>query len=214
MKKILLFTVICFFLVGCTAEYKIVLNDDKIEEKLTIIELNKTIFDKETDSGWTVRDSFESLLENDEFGQENYKVKSLTTDDQLGIEYSSSSLKTILNSSIINQCYSNPSIIVDEDIVTISTANFECYDFYDNLENVKIVFETNYKVISTNADVVENDSYIWNFTKDSNKSIHITYDSSITKTDYTIYIIISMIIIILIGILYFINKKVKIKNEF
>lgn len=214
MKKILLFAFICLFLVGCTAEYKIVLNDDKIEEKLTIIELNKTIFDKETDTGWTVRNSFESLLENDEFGQENYKIKSLTTDDQLGIEYRSSSLKSILSSSIINQCYSNPSIVVDEDIVTISTGNFECYDFYDNLENIKIVFETNYKVISTNADVVEDDSYIWNFTKDSNKSIQISYDSSITKPDYTIYIIIAIIIIILIGVFYFISKKVKIKNEF
>ena len=159
MKKILLLIIACLFLSGCTANYEI------------------TIFDKTTDTGWTVRDSFNSLLDSDEFGQENYNVKSLTNDERLGVEYTSKAASSIINSSILNQCYNNPKIENNDGIITINTgSNFECYEFYDNLESVRVVFKTNHKVISTNAEEVDGDKYIWNITKNGNKQIEIVLD--------------------------------------
>ncbi len=215
MKKLVLFTFIVLLLSGCTANYEINLKDDKVEEKLTIIETNKSIFDKELDTGWTIRQSFESMLEGDEFGEENYNVKSLITDDQLGIEYTSKSALSILNSSIVNQCYRNPSVSISNNIISIDTgSNFECYDFYENLESVRVVFKTNHKVISTNSDSKEGNSYIWNITKDGNKTIQITYDDSITKKSIIPYIIIGIVAVVIIISGCFVLKKVKNKNSF
>ncbi len=214
MKKIILFVLLTLIVSGCTANYEITLNGDTVKEKLTIIETDKTIFDKELDTGFTIRESFESLLDDDEFSREEYKTKSLSSEDQLGVEYTSSSAASIINSSIVNTCYSNPKVDKDGNIVTINTgSNFECYDLYDNLDTVRVVFRTNHKVISTNASSVEGDSYIWNITKDSNKEIQITYDESITKPNYILYIAIFILIVILGISIYFISKKVKNKNN-
>ena len=215
--KIILMIVCLLILSGCTATYEININDDKIIEKLRLIETNTTIFDKETDTGWTLRETFQSLLDNDdEFSKSNYKVKSLNNDNQLGVEYSSSSSESVLNSSILNQCYTNPKVNVVDDVITIDTGNdFKCYEYYENLETVKVVLKTNHKVISTNADEQNGDTYIWNFSKDSNKSINVSYYKSDVKKSVNIKgIVIVLCIVSFIGIVsYFVLKKMKKSNE-
>jgi len=215
--KIILVIICLLFLSGCTATYEINIKDDKIIEKLRLIETNTTIFDKETDTGWTLRETFQSLLDNDdEFSKSNYKVKSLNSDNQLGVEYTSSSSESVLNSSILNQCYTNPKVSVDGDIVTIDTGNdFKCYEYYENLETVKVVLKTNHKVISTNADEQNGDTYIWNFTKDSNKTINVSYYESDVKKSFNItgIIIVLIIVTLLGGVSYLVVKKMKSSNE-
>lgn len=214
MKKIILLSFILILLSGCTANYEVVIDGDKIKERLTITETDKSIFDKITDTGWTVRDSFDALLSGDEFSRQDYSIKSLNSEDQLGVKYSNDSLESLENSSVINQCFNNPSISVEDNIVYIDTGEFECFDLYDNLDSIRIVFKTNHKVLDTNADTIENDSYIWNITKDSNKVIKISYDSSITKINYTAYVVVVLIFIVLIIGLLLVFRKVKNKNNF
>lgn len=214
MKKILLLSFILILLSGCTANYEVVIDGDKIKERLTITETDKSIFDKITDTGWTVRDSFDALLSGDEFSRQDYSIKSLNSEDQLGVKYSNDSLESLENSSVINQCFNNPSISVEDNIVYIDTGEFECFDLYDNLDSIRIAFKTNHKVLDTNADTIENDSYIWNITKDSNKVIKISYDSSITKINYTTYVVVAIIFIVLIIGLLLVFRKVKNKNNF
>jgi hypothetical protein len=214
MKKIILLSFILILLSGCTANYEVVIDGDKIKERLTITETDKSIFDKITDTGWTVRDSFDALLSGDEFSRQDYSIKSLNSEDQLGVKYSNDSLESLENSSVINQCFNNPSISVEDNIVYIDTGEFECFDLYDNLDSIRIVFKTNHKVLDANADTIENDSYIWNITKDSNKVIKISYDSSITKINYTTYIVVVLIFIVLIIGLLLVFRKVKNKNNF
>ena len=214
MKKILLLSFILILLSGCTANYEVVIDGDKIKERLTITETDKSIFDKITDTGWTVRDSFDALLSGDEFSRQDYNIKSLNSEDQLGVKYSNDSLESLENSSVINQCFNNPSISVEDNIVNIDTGEFECFDLYDNLDSIRIVFKTNHKVLDANADTIENDSYIWNITKDSNKVIKISYDSSITKINYTTYVVVVLIFIVLIIGLLLVFRKVKNKNNF
>lgn len=214
MKKIILLSFILILLSGCTANYEVVIDGDKIKERLTITETDKSIFDKITDTGWTVRDSFDALLSGDEFSRQDYSIKSLNSEDQLGVKYSNDSLESLENSSVINQCFNNPSISVEDNIVYIDTGEFECFDLYDNLDSIRIVFKTNHKVLDANADTIENDSYIWNITKDSNKVIKISYDSSITKINYTTYVVVVLIFIVLIIGLLLVFRKVKNKNNF
>ena len=51
--------------------------------------------------------------------------------------------------------------VVDEDgIISIDTGDqFECYNYYDSLDSVKITLETDHKVISNNADEVASLTY-------------------------------------------------------
>jgi len=214
--KIVILVFCLLFLSGCSATYEINIKDDKIIENLKVIETNKTIFDKVNDAGWTIRDSFNSFLERDEFSVEEYKVRSLENEDQLGIEYSSSASESILNSSVLNQCYTNPTLNKVDDIVTIDTGtNFDCYDLYENLDSIKIVLKTNHKIVSTNADLVDGNSYIWNITKDSNKQIVISYYDSIVSNsiDYKI-LILGFSVLVLFGIfIYFVIRKFKKNNE-
>ena len=103
-----------------------------------------------------------------------------------------------------------------DDVITIDTGNdFKCYEYYENLETVKVVLKTNHKVISTNADEQNGDTYIWNFSKDSNKSINVSYYKSDVKKSVNIKgIVIVLCIVSFIGIVsYFVLKKMKKSNE-
>ena len=94
MKRINLFLILILTLLlsGCNAVYEININGDKIEEKLTLVENNMDIVDIKNDAGWSLRESFESLLDKDEFANKDYSVKSLNTDNSLGVEYKNSKL--------------------------------------------------------------------------------------------------------------------------
>jgi len=216
MKKILI--LICLlFLTGCSVNYEITLKNNKIKERLTIIETDQSLFDVRNDAGWTLRESFEMLIneEKDEFSVEDYSIKSLNTDNQLGLEYYSDSSKTLINSSIINQCYTNPTIEINDNIVSFYSGNeFTCYEYYDNLETINIVLNTNYKVISSNADSVEDNKYMWTITEDGNKNIEISYEQYVSKSSKatTIILIVGLVVIgSVVG--YYIYNKCKKENK-
>jgi len=216
MKKILI--LICLlFLTGCSVNYEITLKNNKIKERLTIIETDQSLFDVRNDAGWTLRESFEMLIneEKDEFSVEDYSIKSLNTDNQLGLEYYSDSSKTLINSSIINQCYTNPTIEINDNIVSFNSGNeFTCYEYYDNLETINIVLNTNYKVISSNADSVEDNKYMWTITEDGNKNIEISYEQYVSKSSKatTIILIVGLVVIgSVVG--YYIYNKCKKENK-
>lgn len=217
MKKVLIL-IFALFLSGCTATYEVNIKDDKVIEKLTLIETDITLFDKQTDTGWTLRETFDSLVNHEnEFSNDPYKVKSLNNNERLGVEYTSSSAKSILNSSILNQCYINPSVVVIDEIVEINTGtNFKCYEYYDNLDTIKVIFKTNHEVISTNATEKNGNTYIWNFTKDSNKDIKISYyENVVNNSNSLVFIFIIVIIVLIVGSgIYLLSKKINKTNSF
>lgn len=217
MKNKILILICLLFLSGCSATYELDVKGDKIKERLTLIETNQSLFDVPNDSGWTLRQMFESLVNgiDNEFSVEDYSVKSLSDDNQLGVEYYSDEAENIINSSVINQCYTNPKVTKIDNTITINTGDdFKCYQYYENLDEIKVIFKTNNKVISSNADMVEDDKYIWNITKEGNKQIEISYEE-ITPPKNNFIGIIIIVSIILIGclIVYYIYIKKNKENE-
>ena len=143
MKKILINFVILFLLTGCTVKYEFSINNGKFSEKLNVVETNSELFDVKNDSGWTLRELFDPSTYLDEFSNSDYKITSLSDKNHLEIEYSSKKLDSAINSSMLNQCYTNPTVVEQDNIITIETGNdFECYDDYDNIENIQIRFKT------------------------------------------------------------------------
>lgn len=212
--KILSIFIMIIILCGCDAVYEIEINNNKISEKLTLIEKDSTIFDKQLDSGFTVREMFDSLLYKDEFSKYDYIVTSLSNEEQLGVKYKSFGINSVRNSSVLNQCYNNYSVTEDEESIFIKTGNdFSCYEYYENLETIKIILKTNHEVINSNATLVDGNTHIWNFNKDSNKEINVTLSKvNINDTsNYIFYIIVGCLVLLICFIIYIAfnkNKKV------
>lgn len=214
-KKILILIIFMVLLSGCTATYELNIKDGKVKEKLRLIETNSAIFDVRNDSGWTLREMQESMLAKDSFASKNYKVKSLNNNNQLGLEYTSTN-EQLFNSSILNQCYINPVVDIRDGIVTLNTGNnFKCYEYYDNLDEIKIILKTNHEVISTNAEEIHGNSYIWNISKESNKQIEISYYENFTKKTFNWFnvVIIVLILAAISGGIYFLIKKNRKSNS-
>lgn len=214
MKKLFILICLTFLLAGCTADYQVKIKNGKIYEKLVLIETDKSIFDVPTDSGWTVRETFDVLKEKDEFSKQNYTVKSLDNSDRLGIEYKSNEFNSMINSSILNQCYTNFSVSEENNIITIDTGDqFDCYNYYKNLNSVRVELTTNHKVYSSNADEVKNNKYIWSISESGNKRITISYSKDPVKNN-TLNIVVILSVLILVSVIsYYVIKKNKINNK-
>jgi hypothetical protein len=211
-KENLLFLILfMFFFTGCQATYKINIYSNNVSENLKLIETDTLKFDIENDSGWTLRDSFESLLENDEFSKEEYKIKSLNKKNQLGIEYKNKyPLDEISESSIINQCYSNISITEDEKNIYINTGNnFNCFEYYEYLDFINIELKTNHEVIESNATTISNGVYKWEFNEQSDKEIKLTLSkTNIKSSNYVLYLVFLVVIIVsIVGYLFYNKNK-------
>ena len=215
MKKYLIVLCLVLVLTGCSATYEFSINNGVLKEKLNVIENNKALFDIQNDAGWTLREVFDSNIYYDEFSNEDYKIKEFSDEEHLEIEFSSNSFTTLSNSSILNQCYTSPYVEKSDNIITIETGNdFNCYEYYDNLESIEVIFKTNHEVILTNANEEKDGVYIWHLNKDSNKNIIISYDESIVHNKYQIVIIIGVVILIasVLVATYLIIKKSKKEN--
>lgn len=216
MKKI--FILVCLLLLtGCNATYEITIKDNKIKEKLTLVELDQSKFDFENDTGWTLRQLFESQLEvsNDEFSKEDYTVKDLSNNNKLGLEYNSKSSENLINSPAINQCYTSPIMRKDDKVIKFSSgSSFTCFDYYDNLEQVTIVLKTNHKVLSSNAHKVEDDKYTWIITKDGEKNIEFSYEMMDIKESNLLTIVLVIVLILIVGFVsLYLLKKSKEENK-
>lgn len=214
-KKILI--IICIFLLtGCSANYEITIKNNKITENLKLVENNPTLFDKKLESGSTIRELFESIVNyKDPFAEPKYNIKEINTSDTLGIEYNSAKKNDEIEVlGGLNTCYSNPKIEIENGIVTVETGkDFKCYEYYELLDNVRVVINTNHKVIDSNADEKKGNSYIWNITKDGNKNIKFSYKEKINTDGKMTIVLVLIVIVIIISVLYVINKRNKANNK-
>ena len=182
--------VLLFILTGCTATYEINIKSNKIVEKMKVLETNVEYFDYIGNDGLTLKEQLKSFTSPSIYAEEQYKVNMIDESDKIGFNYSSSNFDSILDSSVIKYCYVNPSLRTNDKIVTIDTGtNFKCFDYYDILESIKVVVKSDYKIISSNADEIDGNKYIWYITRDSDKRIKISYDSSDIRINTYIYVI-------------------------
>lgn len=214
MKKKIALIISLLLITGCSANYEINIKNNKITEKVTLIEKDSSLFDKKMESGSTLREAFDDIVNyEDPFGVPTYEAKSINTNNTLGIEYKVLQNKELSGLSGLNKCYKNPKVEVVNGIVKLETGdNFECYDYYELLDSVKVVINTNHKVIESNADEKKGNSYIWNITKDGNKNIKFSYKEKIDSSNKIIVVIVVLLFFIIISALLFLKKSKK-NNE-
>ena len=80
---------------------------------------------------------------------------------------------------------------------------------------IKVTLKINHEIISTNGEKVDDDTYIWNITKDGSKRITLSYAQFYNGNDINILAIIIGIIVSIglgIGIYILYNKKIKVEK--
>lgn len=178
MKKNLYLLLMIFLLSGCSVEYNLEFNDTTFKENIRI-----GPFDSNKVEGWEFFTPY--AIANDAV-QEYYEVDYSNQELTLNHNYSLSLYKM---SNTLEKCYDLVNISTKDNYYNILTSNeFKCltYDGYTS-DSVKINFKTSHKVISTNADYVDDNTYTWNIDKNNNnnKPIKIKLEKVKNKVETT-----------------------------
>lgn len=216
MKKILLL-IIVLLLSGCTVEYDLEFNDLTVKEKIKIGPIDK-LYENELNYLTPY-----AILNNHQ--QELYEVDYSNEFLHLNYTYLVNDFRL---SETFNDCYELSNFSYDDKYYYILTSKeFKCLSFEKNeAKEIKIKFKTNHKVVNSNADSIENDTYVWiiNENNKKNKPIEIKLEKDAKKKDnkkekildgdffniFTISIIIFIICIIIYK--YLMNRSKKINK--
>lgn len=203
MKKLITILMI-ILLTGCSCNYELSIQNNKIYETLKINGVTNEIppnVDLETlsNGNYTKNIIDDTVTYNSNYSMNNYK-----------------------ESNLLN-CFDSYNIQSGDETYIIRTGKkFKCYPYqyndfdvltYDQLE---IVIKTNHKVINHNATKVENNTYYWYIDDKNvnNAEIYFEIDKNIKNYDYIYMIILFLGILIIGGLIYYIaNNKNKESNK-
>ena len=218
ISRRLIILISIFILTGCSAEYKMTINDTKdINEYLKVYESDTNKYDIKEESlhNTTRKEYLEANLkwplavyEEDSNPLEPKKINGVDYYNQselvnnLGINYSfKHDFDMFKDSRLLNKCYSY-SITSDKNIISFkTTSSFKCFDEFPLLDNVKFILNTKCSIKENNSDEKNSNGLIYNITKDNiNKEISFTIDCNPKKERSTSLISFELISIYIIGI--------------
>ena len=229
MKKLILF-LIPFLITGCTINYELDINDDlSVTENIKVLE-DASYFNREASADDTYKKIVDIGMNENGYLRYDYIKENNLYGGKAIRNYKS--LEDFVNEAAsYKKLFSGLDLSINENIVTLKSVgefnvqevSFNSEEFPDVRipEDVYFSIKVPFKVISHNADRVDNNYniYYWDIrestTKD--KNIEITFDTKqkhtsikklLDKIDYTIVLIIGIIIIA--G--YFLNSIIK-KND-
>ena len=177
MKKIvrnLIFIISAILLLsGCTVDYNLSIDSDFINENISFIENDMSKLDTIRTYGtfWMDDISYRDLI--NEYMKMNiasmrdnksFYDKQLISDNGIGMSLNYKfNLENYQNSKSVYNCYKYFNVSNTDDTYTISTSkDFLCFnEDYPLLEQVNVNITTKYKVLETNATIIDGDTYSW-----------------------------------------------------
>lgn len=212
MKKIIFLLISCFILTGCSINYNLDINDDNFTETITGNVLNSEINNNDNYSinmyNFLINTEQKAFYNNDNIF---YNKSTNKINDKIDFEYNYTfNSSNFNNSRIINECFDNHAFDYKDGIYyLVVSGKFNCY-----YTNTNINITTDHKVISNNAETINDNTYSWTITEKNKDDIYffITIDkTNKNKIDFewnTFKTIGLIIIIILSSIcIYFIKKE-------
>lgn len=215
MKRNIILLLAITLLTGCTVNYNIEFEGNQIIETISGTISKEEVEERDNGKGVNI---YRSLLYDNQKVFENKNdlyTKEVTTEGNIiHYNFTYKYLKDYQNSRIIQNCFSNPTIIETEEAYDIKlTGKFTCLKG----EKVTINLKSDYAIIENNANEVNDNVYTWIIDKEENVDISVTVSKKIKqkqteeKPIFTPFKIICFIVLILLsGITYFLYKK---KND-
>ena len=219
MKKIfvILFLSLSLFLSGCTAEYNIEINEDKVSEN-TVLTIDKSRLTEPLYN--TLINDNSVYLDEDEY----YAIEESEDESNSIFSYKYiHDINKFADSRIINWCYNDREIINNENTLTISTkGSFNCANRESRsyVENARINIKTDLEVLENNADEVNDNTYTWIINENNyrDKPIYIQIQKNNINIDNNNLVILVSVVIIFASIItlsiLIIKSKMKKANKF
>jgi len=196
MKKIIMLLGFVFLCTGCHADYHLTIQNNQFLEKIEIIANN--------------RDESNILLED--------KIP-ITAFYNYPYQFNNYAL-----ASSVHYCYQSLYFDVSDvskNVYLHTSSENLCFEKYPYLESVNIIVEVFYPVISSNADEINKNQYIWHIDKNNyrEKEIKLSYNSNTLidekqqveneeeKSFSAILIVFSFFILFLLGIFIYNYKQ-------
>lgn len=222
MKKIFGLLIILLLLTGCDVKYNIEFTDVSVKEDLKINNLSNEEYkefnnlfipvDYEIDDYGVFKKKYEDI--------DYYNMRKFN--DSVNFSYTFD-YNDFGNSTFLNHCYDKVTFSRDTHELILSTSDrFLCFDSYDTLNSLEVVIKSDYKLLETNADYVDGNTYMWNIT-DSSKNILLRLDSNyesnykaktfIEKLLNSNFVIFTGIFVVAFIICYLLKKKGQFKNR-
>ena len=230
MKKKLIFINILFlfFMTGCTVEYNINISNDTVNEEIKIIEeKSKTLTSAESMYNDKIYSQFNSN------GKILYKKNKIVSDkENVYILKQKYELKNFRRARALTECFDAVNLVKNKNgnYIFQTSIGFKCmlYNYY-KIDSYVVNIKTDYDVINTNADIINDNVYTWkiNNTNAEKKSITFEFnkekktnnkeenkkDEDKSKKETNIFVILGIIIVLaIIGIfilLYALNLNKK-----
>lgn len=235
MKKIFLI-IILFLVSGCNAIYTINIENNTIKEKLEVQNFdNKTLIDNEyktlidlyASSNITTNYNYlrPEVYERIE-GFNYYQIEKIDTVNNLGLIMETKyNLDDYLNSTLLNHHFNQVNFNNnDSSFYLNSKKNNDIFKKYFYLNTLTVKVTTDKKVLENNADIINNNTYIWNINKDNQLEKEIIFkfektdnDKLFVKDQNNLYNSSTLLIIyglLFIGIIIFLlNTLIKIRKN-
>lgn len=208
MRRNILMILFVLLLSGCSANYNLTIDKNVFKEELFV-------------DGVSINDK-KSLVLPIEYDVDEYDVDEVKNGDEGFYKYkignNNFSLSYSFNndnfsySKLLNSCYKKVFAgYIDNYYMITTTGSFSCFDNYSELDNVKVVIKSQYKLVNSNADSIEGFNYIWNIDRNNlDNGIFLQLDTSSRKKSIfellggnSIYIFIFQFILILILFVFF-----------
>ncbi len=225
-KKILLLAFLLLCLTGCDATYRINFNDDNtITEEVTILAPNDFISADNLERDLQILIDFNSDEANE---QGFYHYERILGDVNSGskLSYTFANYAEFNNYSVFSKyCYDEVHVTMNNSVISVETSdNFKCFDELNN-GNVRVEIPTQYVVKNHNADIVNDDIYVWNLSADDydnsiiieidrTQKSHVTAIEQITNNSIIYIIIIGVVIVVLVGTIYYAYRRYQELNKF
>jgi len=209
MKKIV-YIFLIVLLSGCSATIDIELDRKGVKEIVTIT-TSKEYLDSVDE------EELAKEFADFEYGFENYEKELIyNSNDSISKKYSyTNDYDNYELMTFLNKCYSEVNVERRQELVISTSSEFLCYDYFKDLDEVKIRMKSIYKSKENNSDKKEGKYYVWEINKDNylNKPIKIIFTNEYDResnSSYMMFILLAAIIVVMTIVI----RKIKKANEY
>lgn len=183
MNKKIFVLLILLFTTGCSCEYSLTIDGNNYKENIVLSSDNSNEISS-FNNKWVIPSNKDEYIELSESDSEVDNYSNIydynLSNNKLSFNYDFSK-SNYSNSTAVFKCYNKLSII-DYDLTTIISTNEknDCFNKYPTLSSIKVTIFVDRDVISSNADMVNGNTYVWNINKSNanNKSINLVLDNN------------------------------------
>lgn len=216
MKKGILLWLLIFLLTGCTVNYDLKIESNKIEENISG-SISKDLYEiKETDTDVNI---FYSIINFDQYpllkGNDVYHKTIVNTEDGVDYNFKYKYNNNFDQSRLLNTCFENV-VFKESDQYYYVKLSGDFYCLYS--DQIVINVNTKYVVFDHNADKVKNNTYTW-IIDDNSTEINATISKEIindlddVKNKPNYFRIVSFVVLIVLSLITYLLYKKKNSNK-